>query len=110
MRVFAQLWQDDLGFVVSSELVLIGTILVLGMIVGLATVRDQVVQELGDFALAIGQINQSYSFSGITGHSSSVAGSQFVDTLDFCDNAADQGANEGPACINIVDATAGEGT
>lgn len=110
MKVLTQLCRDEAGFIVSAELVLIGTILVLGMIVGLATVRDQVVQELGDFALAIGQINQSYSFSGITGHSSSVAGSQFVDTLDFCDNAADQDANEGPACINVVNATPGEGT
>ena len=109
MRVLTQLWRDDMAFVVSAELVLIGTILVLGMIVGLATVRDQVVQELGDFALAIAQVNQSYSWSGITGHSSSVAGSVFLDTLDFCDNATDQGANEGPAGINVVDGTAGEG-
>jgi hypothetical protein len=102
-----QLWRDDLGFVVSAELVLIGTILVIGMIVGLATVRDQVVQELGDFALAIGQVNQSYSFSGITGHTSSVSGSEFADTVDFCDDATAQGTGA-PACITFVDATAGE--
>ena len=108
MRVLTQLWRDDLAFVVSAELVLIGTILVIGMIVGLATVRDQVVQELGDFALAIGQVNQSYSWSGITGHTSSVSGSAFADTLDFCDDAEDQGAGDPPACIAIVDATPGE--
>jgi hypothetical protein len=105
-----QLWRDDLGFVVSSELILIATILVIGMIVGLATVRDQVVQELGDVGLAIGQINQSYSWSAITGHSSSVAGSAFTDLPDFCDNAEDQVNNPGPpACIAIVDAVPGEG-
>jgi hypothetical protein len=108
MKVLTQLWQDDLGFVVSSELVLVGTILVIGMIVGLATVRDQVVQELGDVGLAIGQINQSYSWSGITGHTSSVAGSAFVDTLDFCDEIGIPG--DPPACIAIVDATPGEDT
>jgi len=102
-----QLWRDEQGFVVSAELVLIGTILVIGMIIGLATVRDQVVQELGDFALAIGQVNQSYSWSGITGHTSSVAGSAFEDTSDFCD-LADQVGGEPPACIAIVDAVAGE--
>ncbi len=110
MKVLTQLWRDDLGFVVSSELVLIGTILVIGMIVGLATVRDQVVQELGDLGLAIGQINQSYSFSGITGHSSSVAGSAFTDFLDFCDDASAQTPGEPPACIAIVEAEAGEDT
>ena len=70
-----KLWNDEAGFIVSAELVLIATILVLGMIVGLVSVRDQVVQELGDIALAFGVINQSYSFSGITGHTSSTAGS-----------------------------------
>ncbi len=107
MRVLTQLWRDEQGFVVSAELVLIGTILVIGMIVGLATVRDQVVQELGDFALAIGQVNQSYSWSAITGHTSSVAGSAFEDMADFCD-LADQIGGEPPACIAIVGAEAGE--
>jgi len=109
MRVLTQLWRDEQGFVVSAELVLIGTILVIGMIVGLATVRDQVIQELADVAMAISQVNQSYSFSGITGHTSSVAGSAFTDTTDFCDaEALTQGLNEPPACIAIVDAVPGE--
>ncbi|WP_298869135.1 hypothetical protein [uncultured Gimesia sp.] len=93
-------WNDEAGFVVSSELVLIGTILVLGVVVGLATVRDQVVQELGDLALAISNINQSYSFSGVTGHTSSTAGSLFDDQLDFCDSSVDPSAAE-PACISV---------
>ncbi|HAH47141.1 MAG TPA: hypothetical protein DCM07_20260 [Planctomycetaceae bacterium] len=93
-------WNDEAGFVVSSELVLIGTILVLGVVVGLATVRDQVVQELGDLALAISNINQSYSFSGVTGHTSSTAGSMFEDLTDFCDPTTDT-ADEEPACIFV---------
>lgn len=107
MRVLMLLWRDEQGFIVSAELVLVATIVVIGMIIGLATVRDQVIQELGDFALAIGQVNQSYSWSGITGHTSSVAGSAFVDNLDFCDNA-EQDAGDPPACITIVEAEAGE--
>lgn len=110
MKVLTQLWQDDSGFVVSAELVLIATILVIGMIVGLATVRDQVVQELGDFGLAIGQLNQSYSFSGITGHTSSTAGSQFIDLTDLCDDfVLDDSAGGPPACIAIVNATFEQG-
>jgi hypothetical protein len=96
-----KLWNDEAGFVVSAELVLIATILVLGMIVGLASVRDQVVQELGDIALAFGRINQSYSFSGITGHTSETAGSVMMDRNDFCDDLPDP-EDSGAACINVA--------
>ena len=94
-------WNDEAGFIVSAELVLIATILVLGMIVGLVSVRDQVVQELGDIALAIGVINQSYSFSGITGHTSSTAGSMMDDASDVCDSTADS-AGASSVCISVV--------
>lgn len=97
--MFQQLWSDELGAVVSSELVLVLTILVIGMIVGLTTLRDQIVQELGDVALAIAAVNQSFSFSGITGHHSSTAGSVFDDTSDSCDGADPAGLE--PACINV---------
>ncbi len=108
MNMLTKFWNDEAGFVVSSELVLIGTILVLGVVVGLATVRDQVVQELGDLALAISNINQSYSFSGVTGHTSSTAGSVFADQLDFCDSNLDP-ANAEPACISVQIAAENEG-
>ncbi|WP_417390771.1 hypothetical protein [Gimesia sp.] len=100
MNMLNKFWNDEAGFVVSSELVLIGTILVLGVVVGLATVRDQVVQELGDLALAISNINQSYSFSGVTGHTSSTAGSVFADLTDFCDTTTDTAGVE-PECISV---------
>ena len=97
------------GFVVSSELVLIATILVIGMIVGLHTVRNAVVQELGDIALAIGSINQSYSYAGATGHSSSTAGSLFDDNEDFCDNGGLDPVGAEPACISVQITPAREG-
>jgi hypothetical protein len=96
-----KLWNDEAGFIVSAELVLIATILVLGMIVGLVSVRDQVVQELGDIAQAFGQISQSYSFSGITGHTSSTAGGIFQDTTDVCD-AAGGVAGVPENCISVT--------
>jgi len=104
MKMFQQLWSDENGFVVSAELVLIATVLVLGMIVGLTTLRDQVIAELADVAAAFSNSNQSYSFSGITGHSSSTAGSIFDDNTDFCDAAVTAGSDE--HCIAIVDAEA----
>lgn len=59
--LFAQLLRDDRGFVVSTELILVSTIVVIGTIVGLAAYRDALVQELGDTGAALGAINQSYS-------------------------------------------------
>lgn len=82
-----KLWRDEAGFIISSELILVATILVIGMIVGLASVRDSVVGELADVAEAIGAINQSYSFHGLIGHGNIVtAGSTFIDAPDFCEH------------------------
>jgi hypothetical protein len=80
-----KLWNDEAGFIVSAELVLVATILVIGMIVGLASLRDAVVTELADVGHAVANINQSYSYNGVNGHSSTTAGSLFVDFRDFCD-------------------------
>ena len=85
------------------------TLLVLAMIVGLQSVRDAVLAELADVASAIGSLNQSFSFCGVTGHCSSVAGSVFIDVLDFCDevDAAAGGFNQ---CVSIIPPEAESGT
>jgi Flp pilus assembly pilin Flp len=100
MKTIQLLWADQSGVIVSAELILIATILVIGMVVGLTTIRDQVVQELGDVAQAIANVNQSYSLSGVTGHHSSTAGSFFIDQLDDCDTNIDPAGAE-PVCIEI---------
>lgn len=104
-----KLWQEVDGFVVSAELILIATILVIGMIVGLTTVRDQIVQELGDVAVHFAALNQSYSFSGITGHHASTSGTATADMADDCDHfgPVDDLPGFAPACIDLgVDAAA----
>jgi hypothetical protein len=53
------------GFIVTAELILIATILVLGLLVGLAEVRDSLVGELDDVGEAYGALDQSYSFNGV---------------------------------------------
>jgi hypothetical protein len=81
------LWNDEAGFVITSELLLIVTIMVIGLIVGFVAVRDAVVTELADVAAAIGALNQSYRFHGVTNTCSGTwtAGSTFVDAVDACD-------------------------
>jgi ABC-type dipeptide/oligopeptide/nickel transport system permease subunit len=107
MSLLHRLWNDEAGFIVSAELILIATVLVIGMLVGLATVRDNIVMELADVADAFSEIVQSYSFSGITGHSSSTAGSLFIDQPDFCETGAagagsDQSPNNEVLCLAIA--------
>jgi hypothetical protein len=53
------------GFILTTELILIATILVIGMVVGMVTIRDAVTAEAEDVAEAIGSLNQSYSTNGI---------------------------------------------
>jgi len=60
-NLLKQLWNDDRGIVISSELIMVVVLVVIGTIVGLATFRDSLVQELGDTGAAVGQVNQSYS-------------------------------------------------
>jgi len=102
-KLALRLWRDEAGFVVSTELVLIATIVVIGLIAGLTTVRDQVTTELGDVADAISVINQSFSWGAITSHCGSVAGSVFSDLADFCDTDADgtNGTAGNGTCIVI---------
>ncbi|MDA1213417.1 MAG: hypothetical protein O2955_12950 [Planctomycetota bacterium] len=100
MSFIKKLWSDDAGFVVTSELILVGTVLVIGLTIGLTSLRDQVVQELADLAISIGSVNESYSYSGITGHTSSVAGSIFEDNFDYCEEDSDP-VTSAAACIRF---------
>lgn len=83
------LWNDENGFVVSSELVLVATVGVLAMVVGLSEVSHGINQELEDIGSAFGSVSQSFRYSGSTGHKGSVDGSGFGDRTDFCDAATD---------------------
>ena len=101
MRDLRTLWSDEGGFVVSTELALVATILVIGMVVGVTSVRDQVVQELADLGGMISQLNQSYSFSAITGHHSSTAGSFGVDLVDSCDVSCGDVSCSAALCVDV---------
>ncbi len=85
------LWNDESGVILSAEIVLVGTILVLGMIVGLVELQCAIVAELSDLSSAFGNLNQSYQISGFA---SSKGGNQFkarthgasyTDRADVCD-------------------------
>jgi len=102
------LLNDEAGFIVSAELVLIATLLVIGLIVGLSSIQHAVVAELNDVGDAIGSLNQSYYFTGFSkeknsgnGFAAYTRGSAFEDQQDDCDNdqcdiACDIPVDEGP--------------
>ncbi len=100
MKALGKLWNDDNGFVVSAELILVATVAVIGLLVGLAAVRDGVISELSDVAGAIQDVNQSYSIDGVVGHNANTAGFNFLDGTDECDSADDP-ANVADNCITF---------
>jgi Flp pilus assembly pilin Flp len=83
-RLLAQLHRDENGFIVSAELVLISTIVVLGMIVGLSELSLNINNELEDVGSAFQSIQQSYHASGSSGHKGCTFGSSFRDCPDYC--------------------------
>ena len=89
MNVLNCLWKDEAGFVVSAELILVSTIVVLSLVVGLSEVANGVNEELEDVGSAIGSLNQTFRYSGFTGHKGAIAGTNFVDGPDFCDGQND---------------------
>ena len=80
-----KLWNDEAGFIISAELVLVATIVVIGLIVGLVMVRNQVVQELVDVGQAIGSLSQTYAYAGTKKCEVGLTdGSFYLDKADFC--------------------------
>ncbi len=120
MRLLNQLWADTRGFIVTSETILLGTVALLGCIVGFSVMRNSIVTEFGDSAAAVNRLNQSAAFS-MTGPEltdcncgysvlSKIVGSwsvqglvpnlSYVDQTDDCetDQAA---ADDSPSCIDL---------
>jgi hypothetical protein len=100
--VINRLWTEETGAIISAEIMLVATILVLGVIVGLKSVRDSVVTELADVAQAIANVNQSYCYSGVTGHAAQTGGGEYRDQADFCDNANSWGGGSQSKCVNVA--------
>jgi len=89
MNIATQLLNDEAGFIVSAELVLVATIAVLGVIVGLSEVALNVNNELEDVGSAFSCIQQSYCVDGNSGHKGWTSNSHFGDEAEFCDGQFD---------------------
>lgn len=102
--LWQQLRDDDAGFVLSAELVMVGSVLVIGLVVGLASVQEAVIGEYQDVAGALRGLDQSYAYHGMHGcgcspcsYSSWTAGSSY--------GVSESGL---PICFDYVAPPAGE--
>lgn len=98
-------YRSESGFLLSTESLLLGTIGVLGSIVGLAEIRNAVVEELGDFSHAVAMLSQDYAYTSV--ESSNVAGD--IQTAgSFYDDAEDTQSLVGTEANGILVATPGD--
>jgi len=84
-HLLSNLWNDDCGALIAAEFLFVATILVIGIIVGLVSVRNAIVHELAELANAVLALSQGYSFGGLTGCCSQTDGSQAIDTPQLVD-------------------------
>lgn len=90
-----KLWQDETGVVLSAEVVTVGTLGVLGAVVGLNAAGNAIDGELKEFASAIRSLDQSYTVAGHQSCRAWTAGScyrqQDVETslAEICGTSAD---------------------
>jgi hypothetical protein len=83
-------FNDEAGFVVSTELVLVCTVTVLSLCVGLSEVSHGVNGELEDLGCAFGSLNHSFCVQGFTNNKGCMSsGHCFNDFVDQCDNQHD---------------------
>ncbi|HZY88325.1 MAG TPA: hypothetical protein VFE78_26040 [Gemmataceae bacterium] len=75
-----KLWADDQGALLAIEFLLFATVLVLGLVVGLTTLRSAIVAEFAELANALLTLSQGFSVGGLSGCCSSVDGGQAIDT------------------------------
>ncbi len=93
VRLLGALFRDEAGFVISSELILVGTIVVLSLVVGLSELSIGINEELEDVGSAVAAMNQSFGYCGVTGHKGFKVGSGFGDYMDHCDSQFDINCN-----------------
>ena len=91
MRRITSFVNDESGFVISSELMILATLIIGAAIAGGAAIRDSLVLELEDVAESVGAVSQSYNLRGIRkpanngSYHGSCSGFGFNDNQDDCD-------------------------
>lgn len=66
-KLTRRILEEESG-ILTFEYILIGTLLVIGIVGGLAVARDMIIFKMTDFAGAFGQLDQSCGFEAENGH------------------------------------------
>ncbi len=90
MNLLKKFWSDEAGLVMSAELVVLGTVGVLGATVGLSAASTAINDEMVEFGLAIRSLDQSYHVEGHQSCRAWTAGSSYqqqdveISRADLC--------------------------
>jgi len=99
-QLLRRLYKDEDGVVAVSDYVLLATIVAIGTIVGLVTLRDAVIQELGDVGIGLENLQQNYTvsmtFATVSGGTTTTS---FGYTTD--DNPTEQSSGQSTAGIDL---------
>ncbi len=93
MTMITTLKNDENGFIVSAELILVATIVAIGLLTGMAELSYNLNQELEDAGSAIGALNQGYEYTMAGGVKGSTTGSRFHDNPDEHDTHCNLNCN-----------------
>lgn len=104
LRLLKKLRQDENGVVLSTELAVVGTTMVVGLVTGMTCLQTSVNDELNDLSSAFRKLDQSYSVPSIRSVTRSgchqlafTAGSTFIDRQAIVgDGAANDAAENEP--------------
>ncbi len=105
-KLILGLWLDVRGGLAPMDMILVTSLTAIGAMIGLAVIRDAVVQELGDVAVALDNVDQS--FSGTIVHAT--LGTLW--TASYSDDAAtlSDPAGAEPACLDVGVSPTDEGS
>ena len=90
------LWTDESGSIITSELVLVSTILVMGLVSSLTAMRDGLIAEMTDLTASMSALDQSY----VIGGTKSLDGAAYTAGTIYIDGHA--AASRPPAATCLV--------
>ncbi len=78
-RLLAKLWYDESGAVVSTEYLMLGSVVAVGGASGMAAMRDAVTDEFHDLGQNIREVRQEYSTPSARGARGTAPKAQMTD-------------------------------
>ena len=103
-----KLWLDEGGAVITPEITILGTVIVLAVAVAMQGAADAVNSELADTGAAIGNLDQGITIGSSIGHASAKDGWSFTDAPDFCDGADSGAGGDSSRCLQFIDVAGGD--